>query len=311
MAELNPKQELLKQIAELEESRPLGALNCFGVGGTADFYTEAKSSLELAAAVKAACDAKIPYTVIAQGQGVLFGDGGFPGLVIRNLSEAMAFSGERSQIVVDSGLSLQQFITRTAAQGFGGLTKLYPLGGSIGAAVYRNSLGVVSSSLRYLTVLTPPTRLQEELKIARYKADWLLKEGQSETRLALVKASQGLEYPQPVLLTLTFQLTSIRPDELALRLQKQAVNQRLPGLFGPVFQDLPGTSAEELLKSSQVSGLRVGGLQPDKRQPNYLRLKGRGTTAREVRELIELMQAAVLERYHVPLELAYEFSGVW
>jgi UDP-N-acetylmuramate dehydrogenase len=317
MATNDIQVSLLRDIADLRQSYPLQGFNVLGAGGVADYFTVAHTTIELASAVKAAIDSKVPYLVIGQGSTVLFSDGGFPGLVIKNESSAIAVDKEKSQIVVDSGVSLKQLITAAGNQGLGGLTHLYGEQGTVGGAVYGGcgpARMPLSSSLRFLTILTPPAKIDKEATIARYKGDWLHKEGQI-SKLYYQKSHQlGGEF-QPVILTVLFQLTSVRTDEVLLRLRRQtALNSAdVPegNLMGPVFLPPEGQPLGQVLALAELAGMKAGFITVDRKYPNYLTVRGGVARSADIRGLIEGMQEKVLARTGIMLTCRYEFLGEW
>jgi UDP-N-acetylenolpyruvoylglucosamine reductase len=273
---------LCKYIAHVEQNAPSERLHTVPVGGRMAYYAEVYDSVELVQAVKAAGDMALPYVVIGQGSSVVFPDDGYPGLVVRNSSKNMAFSKEHSQMVAESGVSLQSVIVQAAQQGLGGLVHLYGVGGSLGGALFYNvQVGgqPISDSLRSLTVLMPATRLKPEPSIVRFKGSWLLSRAEPGlTRLQTLVLRTPTE-PQPVILTAQLQLTSLRLDEIARRIQTeshryQAMQPPFP-TFGPLFADTSTISAAELLTVGEAHRVRHPGLSMHKSFPNYLRVRGR------------------------------------
>lgn len=309
-------KQLLRDIRSVERSVPLGRFNALGVGGRAAYFAEVHDAMELAGAVKAATDAGLPYEVIGAGTSVLFSDEAYAGLVIWNRSEGFIMAADRSQVVVDSGMSLQRFITTAAGRGYGGMTQFYPLTGTVGGAVYH---GVeidgtsITSFIRHLTVLMPPTKMRPQPTISRQRGDWL-KQEEGKTRLRRWREQRGFAQPQPVILNVQFQLTSVRPDELQRRIQQEAAS--LPptpkgAAFGPLFREPGGNHVlADLLRYSGVVKLRAPGLKVDKRHLNYLQGK-RDVTARGVWELVTAMQALVLERSGIEIVPEFERLGSW
>lgn len=298
------KAGLLKHIAQVEEGYPLARFNPLAVGGTADYYTEATSTVELAAAVNAAILQEIPYVVIGRGSHILFSDGGFPGLVVQNTSSGMALAADRSQIVVDAGMELSRLVTAAAGYGLGGLVPFFGQSGTVGGALYRNlEVGgqAIRSSVRQVTVLVPPSRLTTQATIARHPADWLFTELEN-SRLKALKVRKGWLEPQPLILTASFQLTSNRHDELTTRIQRQA--RLLPvapkHTLGPLFAPLPNADLDELLIKAGVSGLRVGSVYPDRYHPNYIARRGR-CTSEEIFSLMEQIRQRMHEVFAVEL----------
>ena len=309
--------ELLKHIAKVEEAFPLQELNPLRAGGIADFYVQAHDTIELVAAVKAAIDVKIPYVVVGQGKGILFSDGGFPGLVVHNKTSGIAVAREKSQIVVDSGMPLQQLITAAANIGLGGLTHLYGQTGTVGGSVYANigqDSRPILSSVRYLTMLMPPARLDKEATIVRFRSEWMERED-SATKLLYLKATKGMEEPQPIILTVLFQMTNIRSDEVRIRLQNQSQKHSLTvptqTAMGPIFMALPDVRVEDLLLGAEVAKLGCGNVQPHRRHPNYITVKGGAVRSADIRQLISEMQLKVQAKYSMLLSCRYEFLGAW
>lgn len=309
----DPFQDLLKRIAQVESNFPLGSFNILGAGGVADYFTAPQDTIELAAAVQAALDQKMPYLVIGQGRGLLFSDGGFPGLVIHNQSSNLVFSSDHSQVVADSGLSLKQFISVTSSRGLGGLTHLYSEPGTIGGAVYANLQGdggPILSSVRFLTMLVPPSLLDKRATIIRYPAEWLKSE-EGRTKLQVMKETKLMEEPQPIILTVTFQLTRLRPDELQNRMQIQSGKHPEPEGFGPVFEPIPGDDLDHLLVRAGVASLRKGEVYPDRYHPNYLVSSQKSVRATDVRQLIIMIEGVIKKTYGITLRSRFEYAGVW
>lgn len=320
MAEQSVRRNLLKHIGVVEESYPLQNFSPLRSGGVADYFTIATTTVELTSAVRAAIDTKIPYFIMGQAKGILFSDGGFPGLVIQNTSSSLAVARDKSQIVADSGVSLKRLITVAANQGLGGLTDFFGYEGTVGGALYSNIKEgghSLSSSVRYMTALMPPSRLEQEATIVRHKVDWLL-EGDEPTKLQHLKISQPLYVSQPVLLTVLFQLTNVRTDEVRLRLNRQseAFQKTSPKdtttMLGPLFEDLPGVKVEELLKGIQAYKMKEENLGVDRRFPNFIRSKGSvPVRAAAIRSLIERLQEEIQKKYGEILLCRYEYLGVW
>lgn len=319
MMEEDLYHSLLRQVGQVEQGHSLKEFNPFGAGGVADYFIIAKNSVELASAVKAAIDHDVPYTVVGSASSILFSDGGFPGLVIRNQTENCSLAADHSQLVADSGVSLSRLVTFATGYNLGGLTNFYGFPGTAGGALYGNALSKGQSfisTVRYFTMIVPPARLDKAATIVRYRADWLAREDGS-TRLYHLKNSQ-LDYtiPQPVILSVVIQLTSVRADELQQRLvetqdEELAMVQRLD-LMGPLFFPVPGIdNLNELLRQAKVPKLRIANLSPDRHLPNFLTSRGKTTRSTDIRQLISLIQDTVREKYAVELIPQYEYLGVW
>lgn len=316
MADELTHKQLLKDIPSVDREVSLGRFNGLRAGGNAAYFTVAHDAMELAAAVKAAIDASLPYEIVGQGASVLFPDDGYAGLVIHNCSEGFIMAADRSQVVVESGMPLQRFITMAAGRGYGGMTQYFGLPGTIGGAVYHNTTvggSSILSSVRHLTMLMPPTRMKPYPTVLRQRPEWMMRDD-GLTRLQQFRETHSFDQPRPVILNVQFQLTSVRPDELQRRIQREAgglVGPPKGATFGPVFLDPGGeTALEDILKYSGVTKLHVDGVRPDKRAPNYLRAK-RGATAEAVWKCVQAMRVLVQERAGILLAPQFERLGGW
>ncbi len=282
MVEDQIKQQLLKVIPKVETGFPLGSTRPLGIGGPARYYTVAADTVELVQAVKAACDAGIPYRVLGLGESTIIADGGYEGLIIQNASESYAVSQEQSQVVVDSGMPMRRLLTITANLELGGLLPLYAGGGSVGGALFSNNTHAHESkqqfadSLRSLTLLMPPTKIKPDPSIVRFKGTWLttrVEDGQTK----LSQAAERDGGRMPVILTAQIQLTSLRSDEIMRRMQQEvmAVRETEPPedeahrYFGPLFLPLPNVTLQEAFDASKVFGMSVSGLKMSSAYPNY------------------------------------------
>ncbi|HSI20659.1 MAG TPA: FAD-binding protein [Verrucomicrobiae bacterium] len=309
-------KQLLRDIRQVDQQVSLGQWNGLGAGGRASYFTEVRDAMELAGAVKAAIDAHIPYEIVGAGKSVLFPDEEYQGLVISNKSEGFIVAADRSQVVVESGMSLQRFITMAASRGYGGMTQFYGHGGTIGGAVYHGlEAGGTSilSFIRHITVLMPPTKMKPYPTVVRQRADWLRRDDKV-TKLRHGRDQRAYDAPRPVLLNVQFQLTSVRPDEIQRRIQRESEQrEKAPsGLsFGPVFMEPGGgQSVKEILTYSKAQRLVVEGVRPDKREPNYLRAR-KGASASAVWQTVQALQQLVKDSSGIELTPCFERLGYW
>ncbi len=312
---------LLRQIPHVERDYPaVQRGNGLRIATTFGFYTQAKSVVEVIQAVKAACDAQIPYVVLGANTATLFLGEYFAGLVIQNFAKSTTFIAAKSQVVVDAGVFLPELIVAAASRGLGGLTPLYGLKGTIGAALAHDpdyDGQRLSSSLNALTLLLPPTKMKPEPRIVHYSGAWLTTvKGNDRTKIAELQRLHGLPL-SPVVLTAHIQLTHNRHDEIARRLQvvvQQAQRGQPKGTewFGPLFLPLQETTLQEVLQRAGCHKISHQGLFLDRHHSNYLRAKRStprdafGRIAPElVMEFVELIRKQVHTMTTRDLELAF------
>jgi UDP-N-acetylmuramate dehydrogenase len=79
---------------------------------------------------------------------------------------------------------------------------------------------------------------------------------------------------------------------------------------GSVFKNPPGDSAGRLVQAAGLKGLRVGGAVVSELHGNFIVNVG-SARAKDVKALIEKVQAEVRRRFGAELEPEVEFVGRW
>ena len=92
---------------------------------------------------------------------------------------------------------------------------------------------------------------------------------------------------------------------LARRLASQPLN--LPNA-GSVFRNPPGDHAARLIESCGLKGRQIGGARVSEKHANFIVNMG-GATARDIEDLIELVQATVAEKTGVGLQREVRIVG--
>ena len=300
------------------------------VGGVADFYYEAKTIDDLIKAVDAAIEIDIPYFILGAGSNVIFSDYGFPGLVIRNSNNNIAFMMEKSQVIADAGVSLQKLILESVSHNFSGLEFLFGVPGTIGGAIYNNA-GANGQSIgdyvKYVTLLVP-AEMGEKSKVVQYRADWF-NFGYRSTKLKEIAGKK-----KPVILSARIQLAQSRQEEIMRRLnvwkKKRLESQPSEWSAGSIFknpippelENMPGfgrrtmpqlpkeRTAGFMLEKSGAKKMKEGGARVSLRHANFIINQNEAKSA-DIRKLAEQMRNAVREKFDITLEEEIEYIGQW
>ncbi len=110
----------------------------FPTGGVAEWFVSCSTAETLVNALQYAEQAKLPFRVVGDMTNVLVSDNGFRGLLIQNKSNEIVFMHDRSQVLVDAGVSLATLISQAVSLGYSGLESFIGIPGTIGGAVYGN-----------------------------------------------------------------------------------------------------------------------------------------------------------------------------
>ena len=287
----------------------LAPYTTFKIGGPADLFYEAASADELATAVGVARTMGIEHFVLGLGANVLFGDGGFRGLVIRNASRAFSFSPD-GHLRTESGVVMKDLIQESARRGWSGLEHYVGIPSTVGGAIWQN-----------LHFLSPAPERERTMFIAEVfdSCEILSEEGERKTVDAgYVKFGYDdsiFHHRRDVVLNATFRLRRgdpaimqrIMQENLSWRGGKHPWLDWHPSV-GSIFKKIEGVGAGRLLDQCGMKGFRIGDAQISYIHANIMVNLG-SATAKDVRALIAEAQRRVEERFSQRLETEIGFIG--
>lgn len=287
--------------AQVLEHEPMARHTTMRVGGPAEILFSPANEGELLFAVREAKRAGAPFRIIGNGSNLLVLDGGLPGLTIR-LGEAFSkISVDGNQIRAQAGALLSRVAAAARDASLTGLEFASGIPGSAGGGMAMNAGaygGQLSDVFEGCRALDPETGIISAL-------------GPAEMALGYRESaalSRGL-----IVTEAAFRLTAgdrsaiqAKMDDLsARRREKQPLN--LPSA-GSTFKRPEGYFAGALIEQAGLKGLRVGGASVSEKHAGFV-VNDRGATARDVLDLIRLVQARVLEHSGVRLETEVRILG--
>lgn len=288
-------------IAQVLEHEPMARHTTMRVGGPAEILFSPAGEGELLFAVREAKRAGAPFRIIGNGSNLLVLDGGLPGLTIR-LGEAFSkISVNGNQIRAQAGALLCRVAAAARDASLTGLEFASGIPGSAGGGMAMNAGaygGQLSDVFEGCRALDPETGIISAL-------------GPAEMALGYRESaalSRGL-----IVTEAAFRLTAgdrsaiqAKMDDLsARRREKQPLN--LPSA-GSTFKRPEGHFAGALIEQAGLKGLRVGGACVSEKHAGFV-VNDRNATARDVLDLIRLVQARVLEHSGVRLETEVRILG--
>lgn len=288
-------------IAQVLEHEPMARHTTMRVGGPAEILFSPAGEGELLFAVREAKRAGAPFRIIGNGSNLLVLDGGLPGLTIR-LGEAFSkISVDGNQIRAQAGALLSRVAAAARDASLTGLEFASGIPGSAGGGMAMNAGaygGQLSDVFEGCRALDPETGIISALSPAEMAL------GYRES----AALSRGL-----IVTEATFRLTAgdrsaiqAKMDDLsARRREKQPLN--LPSA-GSTFKRPEGYFAGALIEQAGLKGLRVGGACVSEKHAGFV-VNDRNATARDVLDLIRLVQARVLEHSGVRLETEVRILG--
>jgi UDP-N-acetylmuramate dehydrogenase len=286
--------------APIRKNAPLAEYTTIRIGGPAHYLCVLRDASQVARALATAAAKKLPVQLLGHGSNVLFGDEGFPGLVVVYRANRIVIDGQR--IWAEGGASYARLAELAARQGLAGLAFAAGIPGTVGGALYGNAGAfgwAIGDRLAEAVVVdatgTGRRRLKpEELDLA-YRSSRLSTTGEVVESVAL-KLDEGD--------------TAAIWQEMEEHFEHRS--QRLPPVelpsAGSFFRNLPPLTpggrrqaAGQLLDQCGCRGLAIGDAAVYENHANIVVNQGRAT-AKQVLALVKEMQRRVQEQFGVTLE---------
>jgi UDP-N-acetylmuramate dehydrogenase len=128
----------------LRENVPLAPFTTLQLGGPARYFVECASEPEVRAALRHAREHDLPVFVLGGGSNVVFGDEGFPGLVLRmaiGRDQGISFGegdGTAPEIVAGAGADWDTLVRGAVERGWTGVECLSGIPGTVGGTPIQN-----------------------------------------------------------------------------------------------------------------------------------------------------------------------------
>lgn len=281
---------------------PLAPLTTFKVGGPADWLVEVRTPEEAAHVVAVARSEQIPLTALGGGSNLLVSDTGVRGIVMRirggDVRQAVA-----DRIRADAAVTINGLVRWTISHGLAGLELWAGTPGTVGGAVYGNAH---FKGQNIGELITRTCLLTRDGGICELPGDHM-EFGYDTSRL---------QRTGEILLWAEFQVAPGDPARLremarsSLAYRKRTQPLHVPSA-GCIFQNPdpavdhlpPGmpASAGALIDRAGLKGRRIGAAEVSETHANFIVNHG-GSSAADIRSLIELCKATVKARYDVALK---------
>jgi UDP-N-acetylenolpyruvoylglucosamine reductase len=283
----------------VRRDEPLAKHTTLRLGGPADLYVEPASEADLAGVVKFCRERRLPWFVIGRGSNLLVRDGGFRGVVIC-LAQAhfsrIEVAGERLRC--GAGAKLKQVAVEAKRNGLAGVEFLEGIPGSVGGALRMNAGamgGATFDAVETVRFMDHAGNIQERGRAGipvAYRGCPLLKEH--------------------IALGAVFKCQPAPAGEIARRMkafsERRWAAQPAAPSAGCTFKNPEQIPAGKLIDELGLKGTRVGGAVVSAEHGNFIVNEG-GATARDVLELIAILQAKVKAERGIELQPEVEIIG--
>ncbi|AGK98364.1 UDP-N-acetylmuramate dehydrogenase [Clostridium pasteurianum] len=271
----------------------------FKVGGPVDVLVTPIDYNEIINIIKLCKDYKVPFYIIGNGSNLLVKDGGIRGVVIK-LTKLDKISVDGEKINAQGGATIAGTSRVARDESLTGLEFACGIPGSIGGALamnagaYDGEMSMVVESSLVLDGHGNFLHLNKEQLELEYRMSAILKNNY-------------------VVLEVTFQLKKgdykkikNRIDEL---MQRRREKQPLEyASAGSTFKRPTGHFAGKLIQDSGLKGKSVGDAEVSMKHSGFIINKG-NAKARDILDLIEIVQNTVKEKFNVELHPEVRIIG--
>ena len=280
---------------------PMSKYTSFRAGGNADIMALPRGQAQLQEVLQYLSGEEVPYLVLGNGSNILVRDGGYRGVIV-HMNEGFNDIRQEGNTLICGCASLLSMAAKAAAHaGLTGLEFASGIPGSIGGAVFMNAgayggemkqvLGNVKLLSRDGTAFAQVR--SEDLELG-YRHSRLQDSGEIvvEAEICLTPGDEE-------------EIRRTMADLTARRNEKQPVNYPSAGSF---FKRPEGYFAGKLIQDAGLKGLSVGGAQVSQLHSGFIINTG-DASASDILQLMQIVQARVLEQFGVKLEPEVRIIG--
>lgn len=285
----------------LRLDEPMSEHTNMKIGGPADFYIEANNEEELVGILKSARELKIPYTIIGKGANILVSDKGIRGIVVLNKVSSLKFL-PHGFVEVGSGMDNTTLIREVGNRGLSGLERLMKVPGTVGGAVYMNA-GDTGKKEFFGDLVESVRVIDKEGKIKTLRkndADFAYRSSRFQTS-------------GEVIISVKIHLKQVDPKEIEAKIKDILVrkaNHPAGATVGSTFKNPENYHSGELIEKAGLKGKKIGGAKISEKHANFIINEG-DATAKDVKQLIDIMKSRVKEKFNVSLEEEIRYIGDW
>lgn len=285
-------------IGKYEENVSLAKHTTYRVGGNAKVLVYPKNREKLILLLKELRNLNIKYKILGNGSNTLFSDKEYNGVIIK-LDNFNGIKYFKNTVKAEAGVNLIKLSYQTVKKGLAGLEFATGIPGTVGGAIFMNA-GAYKSDMGYITksieVLTPNleviTMTNKELDF-HYRSSFFQKHNGYiclEATLQLRKNDKNV-------------LQEIVDDRRKRRIESQPLEYPSAG---SVFRNPDNLFAGKMIEDLGYKGYAIGGAKVSEKHANFI-INYNNATAKDIKELIELIKKDVKEKYNVDFKCEQEF----
>ncbi len=279
---------------------PMAGHTTFRIGGPADCFVQLEDEEQLRKVRRYLGLAGVPFFVLGNGSNLLVDDAGYRGVVLQIGQKMSDISVQGCHIIAKAGATLRQVAAAALEHGLAGFEFATGIPGTVGGGVVMNAgayggeMSQVVNQVRVVSKEGESMELDNDTMEFRYRGSVIRGSAFTVTEV-------------------TFRLEPGDREAIRAKMEELAARRRekqpleYPSA-GSTFKRPEGHFAGKLIMEAGFAGYRIGGAQVSEKHCGFVINTG-DATARDVRALIEEIQARVKERFRVDLEPEIVFLG--
>lgn len=281
-------------------NEPMKKHTTFRIGGVADYFVTPCSILEVREVVALCKEEHIPFYLIGNGSNLLVSDEGYRGVIIQLYDKFNAVEWREESFVAQAGCLLSSLGNEAARRGLTGFEFATGIPGTIGGAVVMNA-GAYGGEMKDCLVRV---HMMDQEGIDRWYEKEELELGY-RTSIASTKELVVLE-AEVALAKGDVEVIKSKLSELSLaRRTKQPLEYPSAG---STFKRPEGYFAGKLIQDAGYKGYVHGGAMVSDKHSGFVINKD-GATAKDVLELVQIVQEGVFRQFGVHLEMEVKKLG--
>ena len=299
--DIREKLEKIIKAEAIEENASMAEHTSFKAGGCADLLVTADDTDSLRAVLQVLSSEGCPHMVLGNGSNILVRDGGYRGVIVRIGDGFSEIRTDGNRLVCGAAARMSAVARTAQSEGLAGFEFASGIPGSIGGAVFMNAGaygGEMADLLETVHAVSSDGSREYDIAVSEldmgYRHTALHETGDIVTE-AVLKLEPGDKE----------EIRKTISDLTSRRNAKQPVNYPSAGSF---FKRPEGHFAGALIQDAGLKGLTVGGAQVSELHAGFIINRG-GATASDILQLMEIVQARVMDMAGVRLEPEVRIIG--
>jgi UDP-N-acetylmuramate dehydrogenase len=302
-AERRALEAALAGDGELRFDEPMARHTTLRIGGPVDAWIAPRSFAALERVRRACADAGVASRAFGSGSNLLVRDGGVRGvaLSLKFLAAVDPIEGAADHNVrVEGGASTGKLLAFATQRDLGGVEFLGGVPGTVGGGMIMNA-GTYLGEFKDVTVRVRSVGARGERVERDAAACRFVYRGSALPPDEIVVEAELKLHARP--------RAEIEHAVRELRDRRRAREPHGVPNAGSIFKNPPGDYAGRLIEAAGLKGRRVGGAEVSPAHANWLVNATGDARASDLLALVEIVRAAVVERFGVTLELEVKVVG--